>query len=445
MTRKSLVVFILSVALFSESRSQVEIGGYIKTDNRFRIQESNSYTWNENTLDIQLKANPSAKIRLYSEARLRGFGFPSVTTSADLQRSQKDQVQPWGVEFYEAYVSLSDFLVERLDVRIGRQRMAWGTADKLNPTDNLNPKDLEDLFDFGKHLGTNAIKASYYLGDYTLTGVFVPVFTPAVFPRSDWASAFAQPMALPAGMTIRSLDDHVSLPQNNFKQSSMVALKFATKVLNYDLSLSYFRGRDDLPLVTAVTISPVDALGTVDIASELSYPRLQVIGADFAGQLLNVGIWGEGALIIPQKYDMVTTIGAQHQTEVALDRVPYFKCTIGGDYTFKSGLYVNAQYVHGLFHERGSQNLEDYLVFALRQSFLDEVLKLTYMAGLVEVKTLQDIKNNIAFALGPELAYYPMDNAEMVLGTYIIDGKNSTTFGRVKNNDEVYIKVKYSF
>jgi len=48
-------------------------------------------------------------------------------------------------------------LTSTLDIRIGRQRIAWGTADKLNPTDNLNPDDLEDIFDFGKHLDSNIV------------------------------------------------------------------------------------------------------------------------------------------------------------------------------------------------------------------------------------------------------------------------------------------------
>jgi len=436
--------------LYSQTYAQIELGGYIRTDIRMRLQtEGNPFTWNENRVDLQLKAKPSEKVQLYSDLFVRGFGFPSAETIADLQRKEKDKVQPWGLELYEAYVDISDFLVKKLDVRIGRQRIAWGTADKFNPTDNLNPKDLEDIFDFGRHLGSNAIKVSYYLGSCTLTGIYIPVFAPAALPRADWMKALEQPSLLPTGMQLRSSSDVIILPQNNFSGSSMYAFKIATTVADYDVSLSYFRGRDDLPIVTGVTIFPVDTLGTVDVSSTLQYPRMQVIGGDFAGQISNIGIWGEAAIFLPEKYNLVTSIASlintQEQTAVALDNKPYIKYVIGGDYTFSNGLYVNAQYIHGLFHERGNANLEDYLVFALRQSFLNDALKITFAGGAIEVKDFNNIRDNYAFVLGPEIAYYPIDNAELLIGAYIIDGTSTTTFGRVKGNDELYFKIKYSF
>ena len=449
-TKTFLILLIALLFLHLQTYAQVEIGGYVRTDMRMRLQtERNPFTWNENRICLQLKARPSEKVQLYSDVVVRGFGFPRTETIDDLQQTGKEKVQPWGLEFNEAYVDISDFLVEKLDVKIGRQRVAWGTADKFNPTDNLNPKDLQDIFDFGRHLGSNAIKASYYLGDYTLTGILIPVFTPAVLPPSDWLQAFESPSSLPPGMRLHSLSNAVILPKNNFNESSMYAFKIATTVADCNVSLSYFNGRDDLPLVTGVTILPLDTLGTVDVSSTMQYPKMQVIGADMAGQIFNVGVWAEAAVFLPSRYNLVTSFmlppNAQQQIAIALDDKPYTKYVIGGDYTFTNGLYVNAQYIHGLFHERGHENLEDYLVFALRKSFLNDVLKITFAGGAIEVKDFKDIRNNYAFALGPEVAYYPIDNVEILLGAYIIDGKPTTTFGRVKDNDEIYFKVKYNF
>jgi hypothetical protein len=42
----------------------------------------------------------------------------------------------------------------RLELTVGRQRIAWRTADRLNPTDNINAYDLEDIWDFGRHHGS---------------------------------------------------------------------------------------------------------------------------------------------------------------------------------------------------------------------------------------------------------------------------------------------------
>ena len=56
-----------------------------------------------------------------------------------------------------------------------------------------------------------------------------------------------------------------------------------------------------------------------------------------------------------------------------------------------------------------------------------------------------DIKNRSAFFGEQELTCYPKDNVELVAGSYLLQGDSSTKFGQRRSNDEVYMKVKYSF
>ena len=429
------------------SAAQVEIGGYLQADIRLQTGGDNMFSWNENLLDLKIDAQPTEGAHIYSELWVRSFGFPEVTTSSELMEPQKDKVQPWDLTVREAYLDLYGFLLPDLDIRIGRQRIAWGTADKLNPTDNLNPDDLEDVWDFGRHLGSNAVRASFYLGDYTLTAGYIPVFTPAVLPTGDWAQALSPPMEIPAGLTLRKLEDRIVTPESKLKNST-AAFKIAKDFLGQDFSLSYLYGRDDLPLATNVRITPVDTLGTVDISTKLIYPKMQVVGCDMAGAIGEVGIWAEGAVFFPEKVEMaidLTALGMGIQTKTALDDKPYIRYVIGADYTFKNGVYINAQYLHGFIHERGTDNLEDYVVFGVEKKILDDKLKITPISGGVEIKDFGDIENNYAVLFGPETTYYPMDNVEILLGAHIIEGKNTTAFGRVKDNDEAYLKVKCSF
>ena len=453
MRNKILLLVIIISSLFMTknllAQSDLSINGYIKTDNRLRI-DNNKFTWNENRLNLKFEGAPSDKYHFFSEVRLRGFGFPDVTQSSDLQRQEKDKVYRWGLEFREAYLDLYQFGLENLDLRIGRQIVSWGTADKLNPTSNISPDDLEDMFNFGEQLGTNALKASYYLGEVTLTGVFVPVFTPATLPYGDFASAFSPAMDLPPGMVPRSFSDNVILPENKLTESSQYAFKAATNLFDYDVSVSYFNGRDDLPLADKVTITPVDTLGTIDIETELIYPKMQVIGADFAGSIGTVGFWGEGALFIPDKVEMhsfmQTQMGLLPQgTSIALNDKPYFKYVIGGDYTFKNGLYLNAQFIHGFFHERGENNLNDYIAFRFEKKFFNDELKIVPFGGAIAINDWDNIKNDYGFVGNPEITYYPSDNVELILGAYWLEGKGVNMFSQIKKNDEVYVKVKVSF
>ena len=443
-----IALTILSALFACVSFAQVDIGGYIQTDIRMQTGGDNDFTWNENRLDLTLGANPSGDAHLYSELWLLNYGFPRISSSSDLIDSEK--ISPWELDLREAYIDLYGFLLDDLDLRIGRQRIAWGTADKLNPTDNLNPDDLRDVWDFGRHLGSDAMKATYYWGDFTFTGAFIPIFKPAVMPSGDWAAALSPPMELPTGLTLIYMSDNIVMPENNIENASVGGAKIATTLLNYDLSLSYVYGRDDLPLAKNVRIHSFlfdDTLGNVEVWTELIYPRMQVAGFDMAGALFSVGVWAEAAMFIPEKIVMTTDLSAMGmgvQESTVLDD-PYIKYVVGADYTFKNGIYINAQYLHGFIHERGSDNLEDYFMFGMEWKLFDDKLKITPIGGGIEIKDFEEIEDNYALIYSPEITYHPIDNADVSLGARILDGTESTAFGRLEDNDEVYLKVKYSF
>jgi hypothetical protein len=440
-----LLLLCLSHPLFAEESDNPGLiwNGYLLADTRFRLKEDNNFSWQEYRLDLKAEANPLEKTHFFGELWLRSMGFPQIQSSEDL--TDKDKVSPWNIDLREAYVDLYGFLFDDLDIRIGRQRIVWGTADKLNPTDNLNPDDLEDIWDFGRHLGSNGLKASYYVGDFTFTIVYIPIFTPAVLPQGDWASALSPPLDLPSGLTLGTLSNTLIMPENNFVESSTVGVKTSMYLLGCDLSFSYVYGRDDLLVVKKSTFTPTGVPGEVDIASELVYPRMHIAGMDAAGDIFGVGVWAEAAVFFPAEATMITDLSALGMGIQEPVILPYVKYVVGLDYTFANGIYINGQYLHGFIHERGRENLEDYFMFGMEWKLFDDKLKIIPISGGVEVKDFKDIENNYAFILSPEIAYYPFDNAEIVAGVRFLEGKSTTVFGRVKDKDEVYLKAKYSF
>jgi hypothetical protein len=420
--------------------------GYLQADSRIRLAESNDYSWNEYRLDLKAELTPLEKTHFYSEFWIRSLGFPTVQSSADLR--DKDNVHPLNLDLREAYVDLYGIPFRSLDVRIGRQRIAWGTGDKINPTDNLNPDDLEDIWDYGRHLGSDALRASLYLPGYTLTTLFIPLFTPAVLPRGEWAAVLAPPFEIPQGFSIRNAVDTIVLPENNLKENATGGVKVKTNLFGYDVSLSYIYGRDDLPLAQRVVIMPTPNMGEADIVTELIYPRTHIAGMDMAGQFADIGVWAEAALFVPEEVILTTDLtafGMGTQESVALANEPYVKLLIGADYTFTNGLYVNLQYLHGFIHERGADVLEDYFFIGTEWELLQGKIKIMPIAGSVEIKDFGDINENYAYVFAPEISYRPVDNLELMVGTRLIEGKDNTTFGRVRDNDEAYFRVKYSF
>lgn len=429
-------MFCTTGDLFAEVNA--DINGNIQTDNRVRFDEQ-EFTRNDTRLTLKLEGAPSDYYHYFSEIQLEG-----------IRDIEEDEEFRWELDLREGYLDLYQFLFDSLDVRIGKQIIAWGTADKLNPTSNVCPDDLEDTFDFGEKLGANMLNATYYWGDVAFTGIFVPVFTPATLPTGDFASAFASSMTPPEGMVFRNISQHTITPERTLSESSQYALKISTMLFGYDVSLSYFYGRDDLPLGDKVTMTPVDEQGTVDLETDLIYPKMQVIGADFAGAISSVGIWGECALFLPDKVEMTTFLntpdGLQPQgNSVVLDDEPYFKYVVGMDYTFENGWYVNAQFLHGFFHERGKDELNDYIASRLEKKLLNDELKIVPFGVAIAITDWDDIGNNYAFVGNPEVTYYPMDNVELILGAFIIEGKGENMFSQIKDNDELYVKAKVSF
>jgi hypothetical protein len=117
---------------------------------------------------------------------------------------------------------------------------------------------------------------------------------------------------------------------------------------------------------------------------------------------------------------------------------------MGMDYTFKGGIYLNAQWMHGFFTEAGEDNLEDYILAYLEKKFFREELKLKLGGGL-DVNDFGDFSENYAYIIIPETTYYPTDNVELTLGTFIMDGKETTMFGQMKDQDQIFLKAKVSF
>ncbi len=199
-------------------------------------------------------------------------------------------------------------------------------------------------------------------------------------------------------------------------------------------------------MANKVKLTPVDLFGNTDVEMELIYPRIQVLGLDVAGAIGKIGIWAEGALFFPEEVEMrldLTDLGLGIQRSMALDK-PYFRYVVGADYSFKGGWYINGQYLHGFIHERKEEEMGDYFLLGLEKKLLRDKLKVILGIG-AEIRSIAEIKDNYAFLFTPEVAYYPFDNAEVVIGYRFIDGKENVVFGQVKDNDEIYFKAKYSF
>ena len=129
-----------------------------------------------------------------------------------------------------------------------------------------------------------------------------------------------------------------------------------------------------------------------------------------------------------------------------LKKEPYVKYTVGGDYTFKNGIYLNCQYMRGFFTEAGVDNLGNYFIGRVEDKFLHDKIKTSLSGGLASMSLSGDrFRNTLMYFIVPEIQYLGIDNLEMTLGYFAIAGKKGTLLGSMTDQDKIYLKAKLSF
>ncbi len=449
----ALVFAGVSVANAQNEAGNLKLSGYLQTDQRILTKSPYDWAWNENRLSFQLDKKFAGRAKFHSEIWLRNMGIPAIASSSDLYN--KGIVDPWNLEIREANVQLYGLFTKNLDVTVGRQRIAWGTADRFNPTDNVNPYDMEDILDFGRHRASDALSMQYYFSsDFSLQAVYVPFFQPDNLPVGIFSNLLQPAMELPAGLTIESYNDRIDMPMYNLKENSQFGARFKGFAGGIDFSVSYLYGRDGLPFSVYNTLLPVDTLGGVKVESELEFPRTHIFGADFATNVAGAGLWGEAALFLPADSMVLTTDitalipGAPRPVtfdSTVLAKKPYVKFVLGTDYSFANNSYLNVQYLHGFINERGSKNLNDYFILRYEMNFLDNKLKIAPLSGGVVVNNWKNIKTNYALFYVPQITYMATDNVELNLSAGIFVGKGENLFSQLNNYNMLMFKMKYSF
>ena len=416
---------------------ELEAGGELLAELRLAAGEDftfagGDFSRRELRLDIFAVSRPGENSRLFFQGWIRSLGFPE--TPAGLEELSSPEVPPdLSFELKEAYADLYGFLLPSLDLRVGRQRIAWGQADKVGIVDNLNPDDLEDRWDFGRHLCSDALKLTWYGSTVTVQGVYIPYFTPARLPGESTLLS-----ALPPGSSL----SFTPLPENDFVAGMSAGIRVSAFAGGWDIACGYLWGRDDQftvtrTLATGLPSPPLELTG--------AYLRQQVLSLDLAGELAGLGLWAEAALFQPEEKNLVTDLTAVSGPLTTETTRPYFKALAGLDYTFPGGVYVNLQLLHGLFSENSRESLQNYVLAGVERPLAGGRVKLGPLGLALEIDDLRNPGQTWALIVNPELSFFPADGAAIVLGARYIEGRTGTRFGLESDAGELYLRCGFSF
>jgi len=464
-------LFIFSCAI--RAYSSVDISGYVENETRAIIdkEKSNDLTKNESLLDLKFETSPSDTLEGYAELKIRYFAFSGedypyfskenrITSDYNLLEDV-DTVNQVILELKEAYITKYDFLVKGVDFIIGKRIIKWGTADGINPSDNINPPNLEYPLSFKDKLGVNALELRLnFSEDVVLAIVGVPSFTPPVMPLSIFNAIIEEKLssALPSPPQ-NGFDYEVDLPERNMKESGKAGARFSFKLFNTDFSLGYLYTRDNFPVVYKMEITSTTPPAINSVKVYYTFPYYHIGSFDFSTELFEIGFWGEVAAFFPEDINQEKVFMGTNSYPLLDKEHPFVRWIAGMDYTFANGLYVNFQYLHGFFMERRHydynqqkwvDDLGDYLIFRIEKKFFEDTLKIS-VASIYEVRKVaidmfkddRDIKT--AYMINPEVIYMPEDNLKFILGCFIIDGDKDTTLYGFSNIDEGYFKVSLYF
>ena len=254
-----------------------------------------SGVWSSDRLNRDTGAVPSADVWIRANA--------DITDKVALRLEGWAGLDPSGTgtpggDVREAFIKLK---TGGIRLTAGRQILAWGRADRINPTDVISSRDLRRLVDEDEdnRRGLASVSISAPLAGGTLDLHWIPEFRPTILPQTLSQSGLAV------------VDEHPSASGQSF------AVRYERFGQNVDWSVTYSSAYSRTPILDLTRPSTGPVL-------RLRYPRLKLLGGDLATTIGDYGLRFEAAGYAYDRKGFANLI----------TRVPRFAATLGVDRSF---------------------------------------------------------------------------------------------------------------
>jgi hypothetical protein len=314
-----------------------------------------------------------------------------------------------------------------IDIRAGRQIIAWGRGDKVNPTDFLSVRNTTRLVieDEDQRTGQGALQVVGNFGDSRIFLIIQP----------EWREPKYAISRLPTGVGLSYLKPDTGIIP--------YAIKFDQMAVGFDFSLSYFSGPDRVPDIEVLSES-----ATLDLG--LMFNQIQGYGMDFAFNIGPTGCRGEIAYVST----------ADKGGSDPLIKNAYFYGVIGADRSFGEFFNLNFQYLF-----KSIERWRDPADFPVpTEATLARLVNLTSnqiqeniqgAVARVAWKTLSDrlileaayvswfFKGDALFR--PKATYSVIDDLKLTIGADLYSGSSDSILGRNSDLSSGYAEVRWSF
>ena len=361
------------------------------------------------SIDVELKHRISDQQSLEAEARF---------SSEDLRRDGRDDFRLISA-FWQARS-------ERVDLRVGQQKIRWGKADGINPTDFFTPIDFTVLMPLeeDRYLSIPAVRADVQLGDAsTLSLVVSPDFTPTQLPWPKHAS-------------VAVVDDEPSgwrRPQ--------YGVRYLQTLAKVDWSVSAFRGFSTVPVLSFVDVSPQGLP-----RYQRYYPQSTGFGMDVAR---NLGRWGFRAELAYTKLqnDERQSVASNYFLVAGVDRsIGTWNINVQGLLRYTPQYQSTHAFANPLQQVAAVQNAIVYnqqervmpgMTLRIGASWLHETLQ----AELLTVAYFEPTN----YTVRPLLTYALSDDRKIRVGAEYYSGPQASYFGLLERNRTAFVEFQQFF
>lgn len=331
-----------------------------------------------------------------------------------------------GIEPREAYL---DYIADKWDLRIGRQIIIWGKADGLAITDIVSPWDYTEFLarDFDDiRLPVDAVRWRLLFDNANLEFLMIPIFRPAVLPLpgTPWVFKYKFPDNVEVEF------DNPILP-DLLLENSEVGGKLSFYLPGIDFAISSFYTWDDYPTMHR-TISIVG--DTLLVHYHPEHHRLTFIGAECSKPWEDFVLRGEVAFYTNRYFE------DENLTDTVLFKKNSLNWMIGLDWTPGNDWMLIAQFTDNFIidYDEAIKDDEHSMLTTLHISkkLFRQTLELSMMGyfGINDKDAF--VRTNMDYTLTDEL--------HLLLGIDAFLGDDGM-MGRYDDNDELWIKAKYSF
>jgi len=407
---------ILLLSILTTLFGQIQYSGYLNTEAKIRNNSGE-------VLDVPY--------------RLSQFNFSYTFAMIDI-------ISKGAVEFrnesMESIFSLREFYVGLYpsfgEIRLGKQINSWGLADGNNPTDNLNPYDLNYMFLTGtdRKIGSLSLTFDTYLNDHKFGVVLIPNHEPNRFPLDD---------------TDFKMGDNDLPPSIENEDEFQWGLSLQSMLGESDIMLTYFNGYDFAPSYSGENLSLI-----FPYQSQFEYRKTHIFGVS------TVSFWNDLTF---------RTELAYFDTKTALDLAPsanykaqYLQYVFQLEYPAPSDITLTAQLIgNNLISVEGmnfdedlgpinatSENFkmglgtpfaafsENVLFLSSQKNYLDDTFYISLM-GMIDL-------TQKGYMLGTNIEYSPFENWMLTMGSSKFMGEGNI-FNALEKFSNTSVAVKYSF